>query len=300
MGFSYLMSLILRGQWMIAPTNIPQMLDIVSKMIDGRGEDYRNFMKGPDDNVKSVVMTHEGTTMSSGSKGYTDAPAGSIAIIPLKGTMTKEDTWCQDGTQACADAIRQAADSPNIVGVVLQIDSPGGSVDAIAPVAQAIQYLQSKGKSIVANCDLCASAAYYAATYCDEIMADNNISAEFGSIGVMMSFRDMSGYEEKNGVKTHTIYSNLSPDKNKGYMDALQGNYELIQSEALDPLAAKFQAQVKDRRKGLDMSADGIISGKMFFAEDALKNGLIDGIGDLAAACSRVKDINNINSYYKN
>ena len=64
MGFSYLMSLILRGQWMIAPTNIPQMLDIVSKMIDGRGEDYRNFMKGPDDNVKSVVMRTYGCLRS--------------------------------------------------------------------------------------------------------------------------------------------------------------------------------------------------------------------------------------------
>lgn len=291
----------MRGQWMIAPTNIPQMLDIVSKMLDGRGKEYRNFFeKEPDDSIKSVVMTHEGTLMSSGSNEYTNAPSGSIAIIPLKGTMTKEDTWCQSGTQGCADAIRQAADVQNIIGVVLQIDSPGGSVDAIAPVSQAIQYLQSKGKSIVASCDLCASAAYYVATFCDEIMADNNISAEFGSIGVMMSFRDMSGYEEKNGIKTHTIYSNLSPDKNKGYMDALQGKYELIQSEALDPLAAKFQAQVKDRRKAIDASAAGILAGKMFFAEDALKIGLIDGIGDLAAACSRVKDINNINSYYKN
>lgn len=290
----------MRGQWMIAPTNIPQLLDIVSKMIDGRGDEYRTFFIGkePDDNIKSVVMTHQGTMMSSGSTGYTDAPSGSIAIIPLKGTMTKEDTLCQDGTQACADAIRQAADAQNIIGVVLQIDSPGGSVDAISPLAQAIQYLQSQGKSIVASCDMCASAAYYAATFCDEIMADNNISSEFGSIGVMMSFRDLSGYEEKAGIKTHTIYSNLSPDKNKGYMDALQGKYELIQSEALDPLAAKFQAQVKDRRKCLDASADGVLSGKMFFAEDALKIGLIDGIGDLAAACSRVKELNNINSYY--
>lgn len=300
MGFSYLMNLLVRGKWMIAPVNVPQMLDIVDKMMLERGESYKKLLREEPSDTKSMYATCEGT-VSEGSNGYTDAPNGSIAIVYLSGTMTKNDTWCEYGTQRCADSIRQAVESPNIAGIVLQIDSPGGSVDAIAPVAQAIQYAQSEGKAVVACCDLCASAAYYVATYCDEIMAENTISSEFGSIGVMISLADYSKQDEDRGIKTHVIYSNLSPDKNKGYMEALQGKYELIRSETLDPLAEQFQKQVRDRRKCLDMSVPGVISGNMFFAEKAKKCGLIDSVGDLSAACRRVKEINNeknINSYY--
>lgn len=50
--------------------------------------------------------------------------------------------------------------------------------------------LKIKANRIVAACDLCASAAYYVAVHCNEIIAANTISVEFGSIGVMMSFMD--------------------------------------------------------------------------------------------------------------
>lgn len=297
MGFSYLTSIICRGQWMISPGHIQYLADIVSKMIDERGKDY-------DDSIKSekVPLPHQymmsGQTKMSGEGGsYSNAPAGSIAIVNLSGTMTKNGTWCNYGTQDIADQINEAATSEQISGIVLQIDSPGGCADAVAPLARAIQGAQQAGKAVVACCDLCASAAYYAATYCDEIMADNNISAEFGSIGVMISFRDYSKMEESAGIKTHTIYSNLSDYKNKPYSDALAGNYDLVKTESLDPMAQKFQAQVESQRQHLNKKCDGILSGRMFYAEDAVKNGLIDSIGSMQDAINRVKNINTINSY---
>ena len=93
------------------------------------------------------------------------------------------------------------AHSANSSSVFCDTHSGGGAVDAIAPLVDAILYAKSKGKAVVAHCDLCASAAYYAASYCDEIIASNTISAEFGSIGVMMSFPDYAKYYENAGVK---------------------------------------------------------------------------------------------------
>ena len=120
--------------------------------------------------------------------------------------MLKYGTYCSYGTMEYADLIREAADSSNISSVLCDIDSGGGAVDAIAPLVDAILYARSKGKAVVAHCDLCASAAYYAASYCNEIIASNTISAEFGSIGVMMSFPDYAKYYESAGIKMHTIY----------------------------------------------------------------------------------------------
>ena len=145
---------------------------------------------------------------------FSDAPEDSVAVIPLRGDMLKEGTMCSYGTEEIAAVIREAADARNITGIRLDIDSGGGAVDAIAPMLQAIAYSQAKGKPVVASCDLCASAAYYVACQCDRIVADNSLSAEFGSIGVMTQLADYAGYYEKAGIKLHHIYHGLKQAEN--------------------------------------------------------------------------------------
>ena len=120
-------------------------------------------------------------------------------------------------------------------------------------------------------------------------MADNNISAEFGSIGVMMQFPDYAKYYEKMGIKVHTIYSDLSTHKNAPFEAALKGDYKSIKEEQLNPLAREFQNTVKEHRKNLDTKVEGILNGRMFFAADALKNGLIDAIGTHEQATEEVR-----------
>ncbi len=219
------------------------------------------------------------------------APEGSVAVIQLRGDMIKEGTMCSYGTEEIAAVIREAADARNIVGARLDIDSGGGAVDAIAPMLQAIAYCQAAGKPVVASCDLCASAAYYVACQCDRIVADNSLSAEFGSIGVMMQFPDYAKYYEQKGIKIHTIYSDLSDWKNAPFEAARKGDYKSIREEQLNPLARQFQQAVKSARKQLDLSVDGILNGRMFYAADALKYGLIDQVGTAAEATELVRQL---------
>lgn len=217
------------------------------------------------------------------------APEGSVAVIQLRGDMMKEGTMCSYGTEEIAALMREAAASKKIIGIRLDIDSGGGAVDAIAPMLDAISFARSKGKPVVACCDLCASAAYYVACHCDEIMADNDISAEFGSIGVMMKFPDYAKYYESHGVKIHTIYSDLSTQKNAPFEAALKGDYKSIKEETLNPLAREFQEAVKSHRKNLDLKVEGILNGRMFFARDAVENGLIDSVGSRSEATQAVR-----------
>lgn len=225
----------------------------------------------------------------SKDKGFADAPEGSVAVISLKGDMMKDGTYCSYGTEEIAAVIREAASAKNIIGIRLDIDSGGGAVDAIAPMLDAISFSQGLGKPVVASCDLCASAAYYVACHCDEIVADNAISAEFGSIGVMMQFPDYAKYYEQKGIKVHTIYSDLSTYKNAPFEAALKGDYKSIREEQLNPLARAFQQAVRLRRKNLDEKVDGILAGRMFYAADARKYGLIDAIGTSDTATEEVR-----------
>lgn len=231
------------------------------------------------------------STVEGKSEGnrFAKAPKDSVAVIPLRGDMLKEGTMCSYGTEEIAAVVREAADASNIIGIRLDIDSGGGAVDAIAPMLEAIAYSQSKGKPVVASCDLCASAAYYVACHCNKIVADNGLSAEFGSIGVMMQFPDYAKYYEEKGIKIHTIYSNLSTYKNAPFEAARKGEYASIKEEQLDPLARKFQEAVRSHRPDLDEKVEGILNGRMFYAQDALKHGLIDQIGTAQEATDLVR-----------
>lgn len=220
---------------------------------------------------------------------FADAPEGSVAVIPLKGDMLKAGTPCSYGTEELAAMLMEAVASPNITGTVLDVDSGGGAVDAIWPLTEAIARSRAAGKPVVTSADLCASAAYYVACHTDAIVANNTLSAEFGSIGVLMQFADYQKYYEQQGVKVHTVYSDLSGYKNAPFEAALKGDYKAIKTEQLNPLARQFQQAVRSHRPALDDKVEGILQGRMFYAVDALKAGLIDQTGTLETAIAEVR-----------
>lgn len=284
MKFPFLLSEILRGAWAIEPRLALSYGPLIANLLDGK------------DISADIQKTSAGIYALSDSEekgsSYDDAPKGSIAIIPLKGTMRKYGGLCSYGTEEISEYMREAADHPNIDAIILDTDSGGGAVDAVAPMIDAIRYSQSKGKPVIAFADLAASAAYWVASECNMIIASNDISAEFGSIGVMVSFADMAPYYEKEGVKVHTVYAPESTHKNLPLENAMRGDYQLLQDEVLSPLAKQFQKTIKKNRKDkLDDKVEGILNGRMFFAADALKFGLIDKIGNLSVAVKEAKKL---------
>ncbi len=211
---------------------------------------------------------------------FDGAPEGSVAFIPLKGEMLKEDTMSHFGTESIANVVREAADHKNIRAIIIETDSPGGSVDAVAPLVDAIGYARTKNP-VIAWADMAASAAYWSISAADLVIASNDISSEFGSIGVMASFADVRPMWEREGVKFHTIYAPESDFKNQPFEKALTGDYGLIKQEWLSPLARKFQEDVRQARQGkIAITVEGILRGRNFYAQDAVKYGLADAIGN--------------------
>jgi protease-4 len=230
-----------------------------------------------------------------------DVPENTMAIIPIKGEMLKYDSMCSYGTMSIAGLMNVAAMSKNITGVVLDVDSPGGSVNAIPPLVDAIRLLQVAHKPVVVHGDLVASAALYASVFADYIIADNELSSEFGSIGVMVQFEDFKEFWEKEGVKIHTVYAPESTHKNAEFEEALKENYEPLQTNILSPLAVQFQQAVKSRRGNkLNLAAEGLLTGKMFFGRDAVNNGLADSTGNLYKSVEMAYALAERNKFMKN
>lgn len=282
MRVSELYNTICRGKWFILPSLVDANRMLVQRLMkrEVRAEEEQ-------EGRGALRMRIYGRAMErSESATFDELPEESTVVVPLHGTMTKYNTWCSYGTQHIASLVQAAAESPRVKSIVLDIDSGGGSVDAIAPMLDAIAECKRRRKGCVAAVDLCASAAYYVACHTDGIVAMNRVSSELGSIGVMMQFYDYAKYYEKEGITQHRIYSTLSDYKNAPFEAALKGDYTKIRSEELDPLARQFQMAVKKCRPKLKADTEGILSGRMFYADDAVTLGLADEVGTLERAVS--------------
>ncbi len=299
MKYSHLLSSLINGKWFILPRDAFAQEVIINKLLEKQYD--------PDIYSKTLSETKPFSLQIGASKieakasAYDNVPEESTVQINLSGSMLKYGTWCSYGTMEIAAAMLEAGRHPRVGSIVLDIDSGGGAVDSIAPLTDTIASIRKMGKPVVASVDLCASAGYYVACHCNEVVSNNNISSEIGSIGVMMSFMDWTKCYEKDGAVKHTIYSNLSEWKNRPFELALQGKYDEIKSEELDPLARSFQAAVREQRGNkLKEETTGILQGRMFFAETAKEIGLIDHVGSTDFAIQRAREIRSntmINQY---
>lgn len=277
---------ILRGPWLIEPKTALSYLPLVANILNKTQSDYD---PRPEAIGIREVVAPTGESISTDE----DIPEGSVGIVNIMGAMIKYGNLCAWGADELVEMCKAYANNDNIVGIVWRMDSGGGSVAAVAPY---LDFLKSTNKPVVSLCDMSASANYYIASGTDHIMAENNISSTFGSIGVMVEFADFREYYEKQGVKLHTIYADQSTHKNLAFQKALEGDYEPLKEEMLNPLAIKFQDFVKANRRNLKM-VEGVLNGKMFYAEEALDIGLIDSIGNLDAAIDYVKFLASARSF---
>lgn len=248
---------IVQGKWLVS--NPDRLLPIARSFLN----------KTP---VEMEVKAASVTTVSD--SGALPEKAKRVAIIPLHGTMTKYDNCGSYGTTFIAKRLREMADDENVIGIILDIDSPGGSSSAIPPMIEAISHAKAAGKPVYAHVDCCASAAYWVASQCDAIYMDNDLS-EVGSIGAMAVFIDSTAANPLTGEKTIVIYAEESPDKNFAYREALSGRYEAAKAE-LKPLVDQFRDAVVAGRPTIHKNQDGVLSGKMFLTADALRLNMAD------------------------
>ena len=189
-----------------------------------------------------------------------------VAVIPVCGPITRNGDACSYGSIDFRNMMMQASDYDECKGIIVYINSGGGSAAAIPDYKYAIDYAHSKGKKVIAFVDgSCYSAAMYLAVLCDEIYY-MNVKDGFGSIGVMGGFYTMlSG--EKNVYTNETwneLYATQSYEKNKWYRDAAKGDYEELQKD-LDDTCEEFMVDVKAHRPNV---TDEHLHGATFEAKE--------------------------------
>jgi signal peptide peptidase SppA len=219
-----------------------------------------------------------------------DAPeiADGIAIIDLAGTLMKFTSSLDDGTSTVAARrqIRQAARDSKIRGIVLRIDSPGGSVSGTADLVAAVA-AAARAKPVVAYVeDLCASAAYWIASQANTIYA-NNKTAFVGSIGTYAVVADLSGLAAKRGIRVHTIKAGEFKGMATPGTEVTDAQLAEVQ-RLVDAANAEFLQAVASGRRMTAARVAGLADGRIHPAQDAAGLGLIDGIRSLDQVVSSI------------
>ncbi|UOG90527.1 MAG: S49 family peptidase [Candidatus Thiothrix sulfatifontis] len=198
------------------------------------------------------------------------------AVVDINGVI-------MDGAEASGEmlipALKEAFEHEKTKGVILRINSPGGSPVQSGIINDEIKRLKAKYKEIPVYAvvsDLCASGGYYIAVAADEIYADK--ASIVGSIGVRMDNFGAVELLEKLGVERRLYTAGA----NKGMLDPFLPENETQVAHVNNMLNTTHQQFIKVVKEGrgerLPNNPD-IFSGLFWTGEDAVKLGLIDGLG---------------------
>ena len=201
------------------------------------------------------------------------------AVVDVNGTISADS---KANAQRIVAGVKAAFENENTAGVVLRINSPGGSPVQSGRVFDEVRRLRSEHEDIPLYAvigDIGASGGYYIAAAADKIYADK--SSLVGSIGVRSGGFGFVGTLDKFGVERRLITSG----ENKAFLDpfAPVKQDEVAHMETLlDSIHEQFKAAVREGRGDALKEDNDVFSGLVWTGEQALENGLIDGIGSEA------------------
>jgi len=181
-----------------------------------------------------------------------------------------------------SDALFAASKNPEIDGIVLRIDSPGGSPDASEFVWQTIMDVRETGMPVVVSVsDVAASAAYYIASAADAIIISPG--ALTGSIGVFSVRPNFEGLMEKLDVRVETLSRGAHADFASTLKPMSDGAHERMDTIVRE-IYELFITRVATGRNLEVAQVDTVGEGRVWSAEQALDVGLVDELGGLKEA----------------
>ena len=218
---------------------------------------------------------------------------GGVAVIDITGPLTKGYSWMTaifGGTsmQMAAELVDQAADNSNVKGILLRIDSPGGSVDGTESLARAIR-AAGDAKSVIALASGCmASAAYWVGSAANAVYLEAGTTI-VGSIGVVTKHTDISSLEARIGLKTTEISSGKYKRIASMHEPLSADGRSSIQSQ-LDHIYGIFVGDVaKNRGVSVQTVLDRMADGKIFIGQQAIDAGLADGFATEESLINRLR-----------
>lgn len=259
-NYNQIISGITNTAWAIMPNKMDEIMCLLQSKAAGISADYQAV------------------------KGRSRSQRNKVAILPMYGVMSQKMNLMTEysggtSTEIFGAWLDEAIADPSVGKVVMEIDSPGGSVYGISELSNKIYNARGKKPIIASVNSLAASAAYWVASAADEIHVTPG--GEVGSVGVIAVHVDQSKANEKDGFDV----SYVTAGKYKA-----EGNFdEPLGKEARDHIQKRvndyYSMFVNDLSRNRGVSASHVLSqfgqGRVVGPGDAVKAGMADKISTL-------------------
>jgi len=264
---SYILDAFTRTPWAILPERLNVLQEIVARHVAGEKMD-----------AEEVQMAIHGAKRPENRK------AGNIAILPLFGMIFPRANLMTQMSGATSAEIfgnqfDELVNDPEISGIVLDVDSPGGQVGGIEELSRKIYGARgTKPILAVANHSM-DSAAYWIGTSADEVVITP--SGEVGSIGVFAAHWDESKALEMEGLKLTLISEGKYKTEGNPFEPLGEEAQAAIRSDVKEFYDAFTRDVARNRGKPVDEVRNGFGEGRVVWARQAIKTGMADRVGTL-------------------
>lgn len=265
----FALNAVLAAQWYITPDALQLIADIAA-----REHEFAGNVEALEAKLGRPLQNTHTTTVRDG-----------VALIPVDGPLFHRASWFQavsgatDYTTIATD-LTAAMEDPNIRGIMLQINSPGGEVSGLSDL---VAMIAGASKPVWAHIDgQCCSAAYWLASATQRVSA--SATAIVGSIGAQIG---MTVRDPKPGERTYRFVSSQSPFKNAG-PDTEEGakRYQAL----VDDLGKVFvDAVAANRKVSSDFVIENFGQGGVMVAEKAKAGDIIDNVSTFEAAFAKLQ-----------
>lgn len=199
---------------------------------------------------------------------FTGRALDHIAKVRIEGTITEDEELIKR-----LEAIRK---SPAVKGVILSIDSPGGTTVGGESIFEEVRKLAGDKPVVAEVGTLAASAGYMIASAADHIVARK--TSIVGSIGVLIQYPDVSGLMDKLGIKLEEVKSSPLKASPSPFKPTNDDERAMVRKLILDSYDW-FVGIVADRRKMTHEQALALADGSIFTGRQGLANHLVDALG---------------------
>ena len=273
MNHQLLVAEFLATPWALMPERLHALASVVMRWSAGIAADTDNLVRIQADRVIRETRRQASTAQSSGG----------IAVLPLYGIVTQRGNMVDDvsgpgttSTQQFSSALRQLLADDTVGQILIDIDSPGGSVYGVAELADEIQSARAQKPVVAVANSLAASAAYWIGCSASEFYVTPG--GEVGSIGVWQAHQDFSRALDEAGVKTTLISAGKFKVEGNPYSPLDDEAQSFMQSRVDDYYAAFTKAVARGRGVPISQVRDGMGQGRVLGADAALAQNMVDGV----------------------
>lgn len=282
-------------QWFIEPRKAEQIVAML-ELRAANGPRDTPYIEGTAQPKQANVFVEN---VPAARRGKND-PGGHISVISMYGPIVPRMAAVRDVSAAAVSMtalqkqLRLAAQNVNTRAIVLDIDSPGGTINLVPETAALIKSLRSDDRPIVAVANtVAASAAYWLASAANEMVVSP--SAEVGSIGVYMMHEDLSEALAQRGVKVSFIsagprkiegnpFEPLGDEARAAFQSQVETSYDMFTRDVARARGVPI-ARVRADPEKTDRHFGG---GRVVSAREAVDLGMADRIDTLQATIERL------------